>query len=114
MKSRDRSLAGQAEVQLPQGWIPVSGESAAKLEAELHRELPSSHQLHGRDLEAIGRRAGRDDVLFSSQGGPVFWVHLTWANEKDPQWPRTVTYTDLADFLERWPREEQDDDEGAG
>lgn len=94
----------------------MSGESAANLEAELHRELPASHQLHGRQLEAVGRRAGRDDVLFRSrsQGGPVFWVHLTWAIENDPPWPWTETYRDLEDFLERWPREELKDDEGAG
>ena len=95
----------------------MSGESAAKLEAELHRELPAAHQLHGRQVHAVARREDRDDVLFlSEERGPVFWVHLTWSMESDPKWPWTETYRNLDDFLERWPREELGDvpDEGAG
>jgi hypothetical protein len=59
-------------------------------------------------LVAVARRHHRDDVLFRSPDGtgPVFCVHLTWAVETDPTWPWTETYTDIADFLERWPREE--------
>ena len=94
-------------MQLPKGWIPVSGESAATLEAELHRELPVGHQLHGRQLRAVARREDRDDVLFRSapEGGAVFWVHLSWSVESDPKWPSTDAYTNLDDFLERWPRQ---------
>lgn len=46
------------------GWVPSSGESAAKLEAELHRELPAAHQLHGRQAHAVARR-------FPGNGGPA-------------------------------------------
>ena len=96
----------------------MSGESAAKLEAELRRELPAAHQLHGRPVRAVARRQDRDDVLFRPAGedGPVFCVHLTWAIESDPRWPATATYANLDEFLERWPREEPGDDpeEAAG
>ena len=105
-------------MQLPQGWIPASGESATKLVAELHRELPASHQLYGRQVHAVARRQDRDDVLFRSlsDDGPVFCVHLTWSVETDPKWPWTETYDGYDDFLERCSREEPEDDfdEGAG
>lgn len=90
----------------------MSGESAAKLEAELRRELPAAHQLQGRPVRAVARREDQDDVLFRSaaEDGPVFCVHLTWSKESDPSWPSTDTYANLGDFLQRWPREELGDD----
>jgi len=93
---------------LPQGWTPVTDAAAATLLSELRREMPATHQLRGQDVQAIARRDHRDDVLFRSpsEGGPVFWVHLTWSVESDPKWPWTVVYESLGDFLERWPREE--------
>ena len=95
-------------VELPPGWIAVSSELAANLEAELHRELPKGHQLCGRQLRAIARRQDQDDVLFRSatDDGSLFCVHLTWSKERDPQWPWTVRYASLDDFRERWLREE--------
>src|SRR5687767_5876703 len=104
-------------MQLPEGWIPVEGDAAASLEAELRRELPASHPLHGRRLQAFARRLDRDDILFRPIGGdaPIFWVHLTWSVESEPKWPWTETYQSVADFLERWPREEEgDSNAGAG
>lgn len=96
---------------LPKTWFALSREDAAELEKELRRELPAPHQLHGRDLIAIAHRANRKDVLFqtASGGGEFFWVHLTWSVETDPRWPWTVIYRNLADFVERWPREELED-----
>jgi hypothetical protein len=98
------------ETQLPHGWIPVSVETAAKLEAELRRELPRSHQLAGRSLRAVARRDNTDDVLFelATGEGPVFCVHLTWSVERKPPWPWTDRYDSITDFVERWPREHQD------
>jgi hypothetical protein len=98
-------------VELPRGWVEVSGESAAKLEEELRREVPRAHRLFGRDLQAVARRQDRDDVLFRSSDGGTFCVHLTWSVENDPKWPWTEAYRDLVDFLHRWPREELDDGE---
>lgn len=101
---------------LPETWFALAREDAAKLEAELHRELPTTHLLHGRRLVAVARRFRRDDVLFTSptREGEAFWVHLTWSVETDPQWPFTVVYQDMTDFAERWPREELEDPEDAG
>ena len=93
---------------VPESWFVLPPDDATALATELRRELPPAHELQGRDLIAFARRLRRDDVLFRlpSGDGPVFWVHLTWAVETDPQWPWTETYQDMADFLERWPREE--------
>ncbi len=97
-------------MQLPEGWIQLSGDLATKLEAELRREMPAGHQLYGRAVRAIARRADRDDVLFkATQDKTVFWVHLTWSVERDAKWPWTRDYKDHDDFLERWPQEELDD-----
>jgi hypothetical protein len=94
-------------MQLPPGWFPVDDESAARLEAELRRELPSGHVLHKRLVRAVARRQDRDDVLFrSSEDEAVYCVHLTWSVERDPEWPGTEAYANMDDFLERWPREE--------
>ena len=99
---------------LPQGWYPLERPQSLNLETELHRELASTHQLYGRQLRAVARRGGRDDILFvaADGSGPVYCVHLTWSVEKNPEWPWTTIYRDAGDFLERWPREELDDGSG--
>lgn len=99
-------------VDLPKGWVVVDSAMAAKFEAELRRELPAGHQLHGRALRAIARRDDRDDVLFVPivPGASVYRVHLTWSVETDPRWPWTEVYDSVDDFCERWPREELADD----
>ena len=97
---------------LPQDWIIVDAETAAALEVELHRELPTSHQLLGRQVRAVARRTRCDDVLFcaASNDAPLYLVHLTWSVETDPKWPSTIVYDNIDDFLERWPREELEDE----
>lgn len=88
---------------LPEGWFPLAGEVAASLEAELKRELPPLHQLHGHALNAIARRRDADDVLYQAGGdGPVFVVHLTWSVERDPKWPATDRYESLTEFITRY------------
>jgi hypothetical protein len=107
-------------VELPRYWIPIDGDAARRLEAELGRELAPLHPLHGRSLRAIARRPDRDDVLFEElSDATVHWVHLTWHVEKDPQWPRAESYRSLEEFRDRWPREEleefeHEEDENAG
>jgi hypothetical protein len=89
-------------VQLPEAWIAVNGEIAAKLVAELHREMPVSHQLHGLHVRAVARRLDRDAVLYDSEDdAQVFLVHLTWSMQRDPAGPWTETYRDLDDFCDR-------------
>lgn len=99
-------------MRLPDTWVALDANTAAKLEAELRRELPASHALQGLHLRAIARRGARDDVLFerTDSDGTVYCVHLTWSVESDPTWPWTVAYASRAEFLARWPREESDDE----
>src|SRR4051794_17144677 len=98
------------DLQLPEGWIPVDESESVELEAELRREGPASHRLHGQDVRAVARRKNRKDILFRSESDrrPVFWVHLTWTIESDAQWPSTEMYSTIEDFLVRWPAEELD------
>src|SRR5262245_60432115 len=100
---------------LPEGWVVVDSVMAGKLEAELKRELPAGHRLAGHQLRAIARRADRDDVLFEpvGVGASVYWVHLTWSVENNPEWPWTEVYDGIDDFCDRWPREELGDDDAA-
>jgi hypothetical protein len=81
------------------------------LEAELRRELHPAHQLYRCKVRAIARRQSCDDVLFADlpEERPLFLVHLTWHPATDAKWPHTVSYNDMDEFLERWPREEARD-----
>lgn len=74
-------------------------EQARGLERELARELPRDHILAGRTVTALGRRAGRDDVLFLLDDGTFAQVHLTWNVERNPAWPATELYPDFAAWL---------------
>jgi hypothetical protein len=96
-----------SSVKLPVGWFPVDREGAVALDAELRREMPRYHQLHGRNVRAVARRLDQDDVLYHSEDdNSIFLVHLTWRVERDPAWPWTVRYDSIRDFCERWPREQ--------
>jgi hypothetical protein len=102
---------------LPANWTHLTPSDAQPLEAELERELSPTHLLFGRELRAIARRDGYDDVLFTPAEGitPVYWVHLTWAVETDPAWPWTKQYTSLVEFIDDWAKENPGtDDEDAG
>jgi hypothetical protein len=94
-------------VQLPAGWTAVNSERGQQLEHELRRELPKSHRLRNVALETLATHdADDDDVLFQAVGEQaVYWVHLTWNVERDPTWPYTVAYDDVADFNARWGEE---------
>ena len=66
---------------------------------ELEREVSAKHVLHGKPLEAIGRREDRDDVLFHYDEGFAV-VHLTYAGrETDPQFPWTNLYVSWSQFV---------------
>jgi len=87
---------------LPAGWARVDADAARKLEAELRRETPLGHVLHGQAMHAIARCETSDDVLYRSESDTdaVFLIHLTWSVETDPEWPATTRYADMAVFLE--------------
>ena len=71
-------------------------------EAELAREVSRGHVLHGRHVRALARHEACDDVLFVTDDGAVWVVHLTWTRheEKDPRWPTTTRYRSLAQFAD--------------
>jgi hypothetical protein len=55
------------------------------------------------------RDADPDDVLFqAAEQASVFWVHLTWSIERDPQWPYTIAYGGIEEFLTRADEEVED------
>jgi len=70
--------------------------------AELRRELPSGHMLSGKELLVLARRQDRDDVLFKLRDGSerLAQVHLTYAKEHDPRWPRTTIFPTEQAWLE--------------
>lgn len=97
------------EVPLPEGWVSITPKEAAAFQRELQREISTEHAVFGLPLRAIARHGNQDDYLFAtgeSPEGPVYVVHLTWSVESDPQWPWTMRYESLSEFLDRWPREE--------
>jgi hypothetical protein len=72
-------------------WERTDEETAALLEAELRRELPSGHILSTEPVAAIARRVDCDDVAFrlTNRLDAVAIVHLTYQAERDPEWPAT-------------------------
>ena len=88
----------------PEGWRLVEGQEAAALEAELARELSPSRRLAGKRLAAVARNLGRDDVLVRNVEAPpeMHWVHLTWCAESAAEWPHSVRYQSLEEFVVEW------------
>jgi hypothetical protein len=87
---------------LPDGWRLVDTDGAVHMLAELRREVPVAHVLHGKRLLPLARRDDRDDVLLQelAAGGALWLVHLTWRQETDAQWPVALPFRDLSAFHE--------------
>ncbi|GAA6143194.1 hypothetical protein [Hydrogenophaga sp. 5NK40-0174] len=81
-------------------WYETKDEA---LVAELHRELPEGHVLHGKPVKAMGRREDRDQALFALQDGTgrLAVVHLTFQVETDVSWPRFSMFGSEAEWIER-------------
>lgn len=81
-------------------WYETKDEA---LVAELHREVPKGHVLHGKPVEAMGRRQDKDEVLFALQDGTgrLAAVHLTFQVETDASWPRFSMFASEAEWIER-------------
>lgn len=90
----------------------IAGHDCAELavdftffEAELRREVPAGHLLHGVECRAVARsRDHPDEFIFATNrpGMPVAFVHLTWAVESNPAFPYTVGYPSWVAFQEAW------------
>lgn len=89
---------------LPEEWMPVRGDDALGVAAELRREIPTGHVLFARNLFPVGRRRDRDDVLLKTIGpeGKLWVVHLTWRTETDPRWPSARSFRDVAEFVAQY------------
>jgi hypothetical protein len=77
---------------LPGEWRAVHGTpDGSELEAELTREVSFGHTLSGTAAVAVCVKRHRKDAIFwLPERGEWAWVHLTYAVEADPRWPRTV------------------------
>ena len=83
--------------------LPEMEERANLLAAELRKECPPGHILHGLPTRAVATRIDRDDVLFEIEGiSQLAVVHLTWREEKDPRWPSTTLFGNW----EQWVNQE--------
>ena len=86
-------------------WLEPWGPALPGLEAELEKEVNVGHPLFGQKAISIGRRGDCDDVLFflPENPFPLAVIHLTWAGrrEKSPEWPHTILYSSLDDWVER-------------
>jgi hypothetical protein len=86
---------------MPVGWVLLDPRGAELAAAELSRELPSSHVLHGVPAQAVARRLGADDYLFELDRGRVAKVHLTYTRrETVSSWPPAVIFETLGKWLE--------------
>ena len=76
---------------LPEPWVAVATrEARAVLELQLRVEVGKGHPLFGKAVIAIARCSGCDDVMFSVEEDPSWFVrvHLTWRQApKTPPWP---------------------------
>ena len=89
-------------------WCEVESDAVAEsLRAELVREVPVGHVLHGVvGVRAIGYRKDRDDVAFALADGRVAVVHLTWGRT-EAVWPDPST--EVLESVEAFGRRVEED-----
>jgi hypothetical protein len=102
----ERLVLQQSPPPLPERWNSLGSSAAAAVEAELEREICSTHALHGIKASAVAQLEGRDDVLYRLDEPGNRWVvvHLTWHKEQSPDWPYVTWFCDFQDFSENWRR----------
>ena len=90
---------------LPAGYRYPDAEEAARLHAELLRELPPHHPLFGVPLATFAAREGSDDTLFRYRGNPRLFalVRPTKAGqaETDGSHPAIVFTGSFEQFVKR-------------
>ena len=86
-------------------WHATGLGQAEKLAEELNREVSSSHVLAGCRVVAVAKRQDCDDVLFRIEGRSQRYavVHLTYRGKREtsPEWPGTILFDSLDEFLEK-------------
>jgi hypothetical protein len=77
--------------------------SDGSLEKELSNEVGHEHILYGRELVAVARKDGYDDVLFYFKYEPnsLAMVHITWKGKQEfePHWPRTKVFDSWDEWM---------------
>jgi len=82
-------------------WVALSHEDSDTLVRELEKELSPDHELYYAPIRhALARRADRDDVLYASDDGVWYLVHLTWKKETSPEWPRYDEFPTLQEAVD--------------
>jgi hypothetical protein len=69
------------------------------LTVELQRELRSGHPLFGAIFEVVASCGHCDDVLVRVESQWAM-VHLSWASEESPPWPKTTFFDATTDAEE--------------
>ena len=82
-------------------WLEPWHQDSSGLESELVREASVRHPLFGVKAIAVAR-GDWDDVLFylPDYSSPLAVVHLTWQKEPTPEFPFTLFYSSIEDFVE--------------
>lgn len=71
-------------------WQTLTKERAPALEAELAREVGSSHPLAKRSCRAVAMGEHPDDIAFIVDHVELWIVHLTWAIESSADFPHAA------------------------
>jgi hypothetical protein len=82
-------------------WFEPWRRDFSGLESELRREVSARHPLFGVKAIAVARGDG-DDVLFylPDYSFPLAVVHLTWQKESTSDFPHTLFYSSVDEFVE--------------
>jgi len=82
---------------------------ASTIEAELQRELCPGHPLYRVETWVVAsNREDFNEYLFVTDDAkmPVVFVHLTWTQERTPDFPFTVIYSSWEEFRAAWEEED--------
>ncbi len=82
-------------------WWWASKHHEAKILAELRAEMPAGHLLYGVTVQVVAvKKLMKDVVLWLPESGQWAWVHLTYRQETDPQFPWCSVYATWQEVLE--------------
>lgn len=84
-------------------WFPIYLDSSSPAEGELRREIIAEHPLYGLKVKAVASRLDCDDYLFflPDNSVPLAVVHLTYQREDTANFPHTIFYASLDEWIEQ-------------
>ncbi len=88
-------------IELIEPWYAIENDEKLILVNEYRSEVHENHILYNKNLNLIGRRQDRDDVLFSINGtNNLAIVHLTWSGKiESGSFPSTQILS-IQDFMQ--------------